>query len=48
MSQTLGNKFKELAARSDEQTKARVAALEERIRALEAKLAAPPTRSGEP
>ena len=48
MSQTLGTKIKEFAARSDEQTKARVTALEERIRALEAKLAAPPTRSGEP
>ena len=48
MSQALGAKIKELTHRSDEQTAARIAALEERLRALESKLAQPPTRSGEP
>ena len=48
MSQTLGGKIKESLARSDEQTQARLAALEARVQALEQKPAAPPTRAGEP
>ena len=48
MSQTLGNKIKDFTHRSSEENKARIAALEERIRVLESKLAQPPTRSGEP
>lgn len=48
MSDKLGAKLKEFAHHADTETKSRIAALEERIRALEAKLAHPPTRSGEP
>jgi len=48
MSQTLGAKIKEFTHQSGAETKAQIAALEERIRVLESKLAHPPTRSGEP
>jgi polyhydroxyalkanoate synthesis regulator phasin len=48
VSHTLGAKIKDFVARSDAQTTARLAALEERILVLETKLATPPTRSGEP
>ena len=48
LSQTLGEKIKEFTHRSSAETKAHIAALEERIRVLESKLAHPPTRSGEP
>lgn len=50
VSQTLAAKIQEVAARSSsgEKTDPRIAALEQRIRDLEAKLATPPTRSGEP
>ncbi len=48
MSQTLGAKIKEFTHHSNAETKAHIAALEERIRVLESKLAHPPTRSGEP
>src|SRR6218665_1929944 len=50
VSQTLAAKIQEVAARasSGEKTDPRIAALEQRIRDLEAKLATPPTRSGEP
>jgi polyhydroxyalkanoate synthesis regulator phasin len=51
VSQTLAAKIQEVAARAGggtEKTDPRIAALEQRIRDLEAKLATPPTRSGEP
>jgi polyhydroxyalkanoate synthesis regulator phasin len=48
VSRTLAAKVQDLAARDSAKTDGRVAALEERIRALEAKLATPPTRAGEP
>ncbi len=48
MSQKLGDKIKEFTHHSSAETKAHIAALEERIRVLESKLAHPPTRSGEP
>jgi len=48
VSQTLAAKIQEIASRSSEKSDPRVAALEERIRALEAKLATPPSRAGEP
>ncbi len=49
VSRTLAAKIQDLAANGvSEKTDGRVAALEERIRALEAKLATPPTRAGEP
>jgi polyhydroxyalkanoate synthesis regulator phasin len=48
-SRTLATKLGDIAARiGGENTDARVAALEQRIRDLEAKLATPPTRAGEP
>lgn len=48
VSQTLAAKVQEIASRGGEKTDGRIAALEERIRALEARLATPPSRSGEP
>jgi polyhydroxyalkanoate synthesis regulator phasin len=48
MSQTLAAKIQDLAANSTAKPDPRIAALEERIRSLEAKLANPPTRAGEP
>jgi len=49
VSQSLAAKIQDIASRgSSEKTDPRVAALEERIRALEAKLATPPSRAGEP
>lgn len=48
VSQTLAAKIQEIASRNSEKSDPRVAALEERIRALEAKLATPPSRAGEP
>lgn len=50
VSQTLAAKIQEVAARAGgtEKTDPRIAALEQRIRDLEAKLATPPTRAGEP
>ncbi|MFA6961057.1 MAG: hypothetical protein WC205_09920 [Opitutaceae bacterium] len=48
MSQTLAAKIQEVASRDSGKADGRVAALEERIRALEAKLATPPSRVGEP
>jgi len=47
-SNSLAAKIHEFTARGSETADARVAALEERIRSLEAKLATPPTRAGEP
>jgi polyhydroxyalkanoate synthesis regulator phasin len=44
----LGAKLRETTGRSDESSAARIAALEQRIRALEAKLTPPETRAGEP
>jgi polyhydroxyalkanoate synthesis regulator phasin len=44
----LGAKLKDVTARSDAATQARVAALEQRVRVLEEKLAPPPSRAGEP
>jgi polyhydroxyalkanoate synthesis regulator phasin len=43
-----GAKVKDFTARSDEKTQARLAALEQRVRALEEKLTPPSTRAGEP
>jgi len=51
VSQSLAAKIQELASRtgsSTDKTDPRIAALEQRIRDLEAKLATPPTRAGEP
>jgi polyhydroxyalkanoate synthesis regulator phasin len=51
VSRTLAAKINDIAARAGgggEKTDERVAALEQRIRDLEAKLATPPTRAGEP
>jgi polyhydroxyalkanoate synthesis regulator phasin len=48
VSQTLAAKIQEISARGGEKSDPRVAALEERIRVLEAKLATPPSRAGEP
>jgi polyhydroxyalkanoate synthesis regulator phasin len=48
VSQKLAAKLSEIASRGGEKTDDRVAALEQRIRDLEAKLATPPTRAGEP
>lgn len=48
MSRTLGDKLKDFVKHTTDESAARHAALEERVRALEARLAAPPTRSGEP
>lgn len=48
VSQTLAAKIQEISSRGGEKSDPRVAALEERIRALEAKLATPPSRAGEP
>jgi polyhydroxyalkanoate synthesis regulator phasin len=45
---TLGTKFRDFTAKADESTQARLSALEQRVRVLEEKLAAPPTRAGEP
>jgi polyhydroxyalkanoate synthesis regulator phasin len=44
----LGSKLRDVTARTDESTAARLAALEQRVRALEEKLAPPATRAGEP
>jgi polyhydroxyalkanoate synthesis regulator phasin len=48
VSQKLAARIQDLASRGGEKTDGRVAALEERIRALEARLATPPSRAGEP
>ncbi|MDF3057963.1 MAG: hypothetical protein K0R17_2178 [Rariglobus sp.] len=48
VSHKLAAKITDLTSRGGEKTDARVAALEQRIRDLEAKLATPPTRAGEP
>ena len=48
MSQTLAAKIQDMAASSAAKPDVRIAALEERIRALEARLANPPTRASEP
>lgn len=42
MSDQLGTKLRDLSKRSDEATQARIAALEQRIQALEARLTPPP------
>ena len=44
----LGSKLRDATAQADESTKARLAALEQRVRVLEEKLTPPPTRAGEP
>ncbi len=44
----LGTRLRDAANAADGQTQARIAALEQRVLALEAKAAPPPTRSGEP
>jgi polyhydroxyalkanoate synthesis regulator phasin len=48
VSQTLAAKIQDLASRGGDKTDPRITALEQRIRDLEAKLATPPTRAGEP
>ena len=48
LSQKLGEKIKDFTHQSSAENKAHIAALEERIRILESRLANPPTRSGEP
>jgi len=48
VSRTLAAKIQDLASGGREKTDGRIAVLEERIRALEARLATPPTRAGEP
>lgn len=48
MSQTLGAKIKSMLDRSDAATTARLAALEQRVLALESQLTPPPSRAGEP
>ena len=48
MSQTLAAKIQDIASNGAAKPDGRIAALEERIRALEAKLATPPSRAGEP
>jgi len=45
---SLGAKLKDVTARSDAAAAARITALEQRVRALEEKLAPPPSRAGEP
>ncbi len=45
---TLGARFRDFTAKSDEKTQSRLAALEQRVRALEEKSTTPPTRAGEP
>ena len=44
----LGAKVREVTARADETSQARVTALEQRVRVLEEKLAPPASRMGEP
>lgn len=44
----LSAKFKEFNAKADEKTQAQLAALEQRVRVLEEKLAPPASRAGEP
>jgi polyhydroxyalkanoate synthesis regulator phasin len=48
VSRTLAAKLVDVVSSSGDKPDARVAALEQRIRELEAKLATPPTRAGEP
>jgi polyhydroxyalkanoate synthesis regulator phasin len=51
VSQTLAAKIQEVASRvggNSDKTDPRIAVLEQRVRDLEAKLATPPTRAGEP
>lgn len=48
MSQELGAKVRAMLDRVDSDTQARLAALEERVRVLEAKATPPPSRSSEP
>jgi polyhydroxyalkanoate synthesis regulator phasin len=44
----LGSKLRDVTARADEATIAKLAALEKRVRVLEEKLTPPETRAGEP
>ena len=44
----LGSRLRDITAHADESTMARLTALEQRVRALEEKLAPPATRAGEP
>jgi polyhydroxyalkanoate synthesis regulator phasin len=44
----LGSRLRDAAAAADGSTQARIAALEQRVLALEGKLTPPPTRAGEP
>lgn len=44
----LSARLKDLFARTEDDTRVRLAALEERVRILETRLAEPPTRNGEP
>ncbi|MCC5021698.1 MAG: hypothetical protein J6386_02340 [Candidatus Synoicihabitans palmerolidicus] len=48
LAQDLSDRISSMVDRSTSDTGARITALEERVKALEAKLQEPPTRSGEP
>jgi hypothetical protein len=48
MSQDLGAKVRAMLDRADSDMQARLAALEERVRVLEANATPPPSRSSEP
>jgi polyhydroxyalkanoate synthesis regulator phasin len=48
LSAKLGAKLKDFTARGEEETRAKLVALEQRLRVLEERLSSPPTRSGEP
>lgn len=48
VSNKLAARIQEIAARGGDKADGRIAALEQRIRDLEARLATPPTRAGEP
>ena len=48
VSAKLGAKLRDAVAAAEGSTQDRLAALEQRVRALEEKLAPPPTRAGEP
>jgi polyhydroxyalkanoate synthesis regulator phasin len=48
LTSSLGAKLKDVTARTDAATQAKIAALEQRVRVLEEKLTPPPSRAGEP
>jgi len=48
VSAKLGSKLRDVVAAAEGSTQERIAALEERVRVLEERMAPPPTRAGEP